>query len=77
MTRYVFKAIDFIVSIVFLALCIKAFCTHFYQDIERQLHRWVARMPNLPFNRNVVLALTRATYTLPQMFLNRPGASAA
>jgi hypothetical protein len=36
-----------------------------------------SRMPNLPFNRNVVLALTRAIYTLPQMFLNRPGASAA
>jgi hypothetical protein len=38
MTRYVFKAIDFIVSVVFLALCIKASCVHFYQDIKRQLH---------------------------------------
>ena len=38
MTRYVFKAIDFFVSIVFLALCVKAFCVHFYQDIEEQLH---------------------------------------
>ena len=36
--RYVFKAIDISVSVVFLALCIKAFCTHFYQDFKRQLH---------------------------------------
>jgi hypothetical protein len=35
--RYVFKMIDFIVSVVFLALCIRAFCAHFYQDIEEQL----------------------------------------
>jgi hypothetical protein len=38
MTRYVFKAIDIGVSSVFLALCLKAFCIHFYQDIERLLH---------------------------------------
>ena len=37
MTRYAFKAIDFSASIVFLALCTKAFCTHFYQDLERHL----------------------------------------
>ena len=36
--RYVFKAIDFVISVVFLALCTKALCVHFYQDIERQLH---------------------------------------
>ena len=41
--RYVFKAIDFIVSVVFLALCIKAFCIHFYQDFKRQLH--VRKLP--------------------------------
>jgi hypothetical protein len=35
--RYVFKAVDIVVSIVFLALCAKAFCIHFYQDIKRQL----------------------------------------
>ena len=35
--RYVFKAIDFVISVVFLALCTKALCVHFYQDIERQL----------------------------------------
>jgi hypothetical protein len=33
--RYVFKAVDIVVSIVFLALCTKAFCIHFYQDIQR------------------------------------------
>jgi hypothetical protein len=37
MMRYVFKAIDFVISVVFLALCTKALCVHFYQDIERQL----------------------------------------
>jgi len=37
MTRYAFKAIDFSASIVFLALCTKAFCIHFFQDLERQL----------------------------------------
>ena len=36
--RYVFKAIDFVISVVFLALCTKALCVHFYRDIERQLH---------------------------------------
>ena len=36
--RYVFKTIDFIVSVVFLALCIRAFCVHFYQHIEERLH---------------------------------------
>ena len=34
--RYVFKAIDFVISVVFLALCTKALCVHFYQDIELQ-----------------------------------------
>jgi hypothetical protein len=38
MTRYVFKAIDIGASIVFLALCTKAFCIHLYEDVERQLH---------------------------------------
>ena len=41
--RYVFKAIDFVFSAVFLVLCTKALCVHFYQDIERQLH---ARPPD-------------------------------
>jgi hypothetical protein len=36
--RYVFKAVDIGVSTVFLALCTKAFCIHFYRDIKRQLH---------------------------------------
>jgi hypothetical protein len=38
MMRYVFKAIDFVISVVFLALCTKALCIHFYQDIEQQRH---------------------------------------
>ena len=37
MTRYAFKAIDFSASIVFLALCTKAFCIYFFQDVEWQL----------------------------------------
>jgi hypothetical protein len=45
MTRYVFKTVDFVVSIVFLALCIKAFCVHFYQDIEEQLHARTRKLP--------------------------------
>jgi hypothetical protein len=53
MTRFVFKAIDFVVSIVFLALCIKAFCVHFYQDIEEQLH---ARTRKLPTSKKHPLA---------------------
>ncbi len=38
MTRYVFKAIDIGASIVFMVLCTKTFCIHFYKDIERRLH---------------------------------------
>lgn len=33
------RAIDFGASVVFMALCARAFCVHFYKDIERQLHR--------------------------------------
>ncbi len=36
--RYVFKAIDISLSVILLALCTNAFCTHFYLDIKRQLH---------------------------------------
>jgi hypothetical protein len=35
MTRFAFKAIDLGASAVFMALCIGAFCIHFYKDIER------------------------------------------
>jgi hypothetical protein len=54
MTRYVFKAIDFVVSIVFLALCIKAFCVHFYQDIEEQLHARTRKLPIIKETPSVV-----------------------
>ena len=37
--RYVFKAIDISVSVVFLALCIKAFCIHFYEDADSSSQR--------------------------------------
>ena len=43
--RYVLKAIDISVSVVFLALCIKVFCIHFYEDIKRQLH--ARKLPNV------------------------------
>jgi hypothetical protein len=39
MTRLLFRAIDFGASVVFMALCAKAFCVHFYKDVERQLGR--------------------------------------
>jgi hypothetical protein len=48
--RYVFKTIEFIVSVVFLALCIKAFCVHFYQDIEEQLHARTRKLPIIKEN---------------------------
>jgi hypothetical protein len=39
MTRYAFKAIDLGASIVFMALCVKAFCVHFFKDLEGRLQR--------------------------------------
>ena len=39
MTRYVFKAIDLAASVVFMALCAKAFCVHFFKDLEGRLQR--------------------------------------
>jgi hypothetical protein len=37
--RYAFKAVDFGASIVFMAMCAKAFWRHFYEDIERKLQQ--------------------------------------
>ena len=37
MTRWLLKAIDVGASAVFMALCTKAICVQFYQDIKRQL----------------------------------------
>jgi hypothetical protein len=37
--RYAFKAADFGASILFMAMCAKAFWRHFYNDIEQQLQR--------------------------------------
>jgi hypothetical protein len=39
MTRLLFRAIDFGASFVFVALCAKAFCVHFYKDIKQQLNK--------------------------------------
>ena len=47
MTRYVFKTIDLGASIVFLALCVKALCVHFFKDIEGRLER-----RKLPLSQN-------------------------
>jgi hypothetical protein len=46
MTRYVFRTIDFGASLVFMALCAKAFCAHFYHDIVRPPER--DRFPTAP-----------------------------
>ena len=35
MTRLILKAIDVGASIVFMALCAKAFSAHFYNDLQR------------------------------------------
>ena len=34
MTRLILKAIDLGASAVFMALCTKAFCAHFYRDVS-------------------------------------------
>lgn len=46
MTRYVFRTIDFGASVVFMALCAKAFCAHFYKDVRWRLER--DRLPTAP-----------------------------
>jgi hypothetical protein len=35
MTRLILRTIDVGASIVFMALCAKAFCVHFYNDLRR------------------------------------------
>jgi hypothetical protein len=37
--RLAFKAIDIGASTIFMALCAKAFCIHFYCDVERAIHK--------------------------------------
>jgi hypothetical protein len=39
MTRVIFKVIDLGASVVFMALCVRAFCVHFLKDIEGRLQR--------------------------------------
>jgi hypothetical protein len=39
MTRLILKAIDLGASAVFMALCAKAFCAHFYKDVRVQKTR--------------------------------------
>jgi hypothetical protein len=66
--RYVFKAIDISVSVVFLALCIKAFCIHFYEDFKRQLHAKklpiVKDAPSLIPSDEIAIARLIPTYQL-------------
>jgi hypothetical protein len=40
MKRLILKAIDLGVSAVFLTLCAKVVCIHFYKDFERELQRY-------------------------------------
>jgi hypothetical protein len=58
MTRYVFKAIDLGASIVFMALCAKAFCIHFFRDIEGRLQR--RKLPLIQNSPSLVPANTVA-----------------
>lgn len=41
--RHVFKALDFGASILFMAMCVRAFWRHFYNDVAHQLQQ-----PKLP-----------------------------
>jgi hypothetical protein len=52
MTRYAFKAIDLGASFVFAAYCVKAFCTHFYKDIQRRLE--MRRLPLVEHSPSLV-----------------------
>jgi hypothetical protein len=45
--RYAFRAVDFGASIVFAAMCVRAFWRHFYNDVAQQLQR-----PKLPLLKN-------------------------
>jgi hypothetical protein len=45
MTRLLFSAIDFGASLVFMTLCAKAFCVHFYKDIKQRLN--LRRLPGI------------------------------
>jgi hypothetical protein len=48
MTRLILRAIDLGASAVFMALCTKAFCVHFYKDIERELRGQIDRHHSAP-----------------------------
>jgi hypothetical protein len=47
MTRVILKAIDVGASAVFMALCTKAFCVHFFKDVERQVGRREDQPPSI------------------------------
>jgi hypothetical protein len=34
----VFKILEIVLSMVFLVLCMKALCSHFYRDLRRMFH---------------------------------------
>jgi hypothetical protein len=45
--RYAFKAVGFGASIVFMAMCVRAFWRHFYNDVAHELQQ-----PKLPLVKN-------------------------
>jgi hypothetical protein len=49
--RYAFRAVDFGARIVFMAMCVRAFWRHFYNDVAHQLQgpklRLVKNSPSL------------------------------
>jgi hypothetical protein len=59
--RYAFKAADFGASILFMAMCAKAFWRHFYNDIEQQLQR-----QKLPLVKNSPSLMPAKVIKLPR-----------
>jgi hypothetical protein len=59
MTRIAFKVIDLSASVVFMALCVKAFCGHYFKDVEERLQR--RKFPLLQNSPSLVPAHTVAS----------------
>jgi hypothetical protein len=58
--RYAFKALDFGAGIVFMAMCVRAFWRHFYNDVAKQLQG-----PRLPLVRNSPSLIPAKVVKLP------------
>ena len=65
MTRWLLKAVDAGASAVFVALCAKAFCILFVEDIKQQLR---VRKPSL----SAVHAIKQAAILLVRSASHRP-----